>query len=51
MSRLLRMQQQRRIVTEKFMTRHAMHTRKFTVAALRRSKRASSDISTTGVKS
>jgi hypothetical protein len=52
MSRLLRIQQQRRrVVTEKFMTRHALHTRKFTIAALRRAKRASSETSTTGVKS
>jgi len=51
MSRLLRIQQRRRVVTEKFMTRHALQTRKFTTAELRGAKPASSDTITTGVKS
>lgn len=50
-SRLLRIGQRRRIVIEKFMTRHAMHTRKFTATSLRRSRRVASDPSSTGAKS
>ena len=50
-SKLLRIGQRRRIVIEKFMTRHAMHTRKFTAATTRRSRRVSSDLSSTGAKS
>jgi hypothetical protein len=51
MSRSPRIQQRRRIVTVEVATRHALRTRKFTMAALRQTKHASNETSTPGVKS